>query len=109
VANKYILLCQHQWHNSTFFDILLGTVQGSILGPYLHAIFVAPLFDLEFFFAFADDTFIPRIVQNQVFLLRNSYLLKIWKQFMGSTLPPLPLQWCKIIIASSKFAFNNFD
>jgi hypothetical protein len=33
-----------------FYDLLLGTVQGSILGPVLYAIFVSPLFkiaDLE--------------------------------------------------------------
>ena len=46
------------------FDLLLGTVQGSILGPELYAIFVSPLFDLEELFAFADDTFIPRISDN---------------------------------------------
>ena len=33
----------------------LGTVQGSILGPFLYALFVSPLFDLTPFFAFADD------------------------------------------------------
>jgi hypothetical protein len=35
-------------------------VQGSILGPILYAIFVAPLFDLEYLEGFADDMFIPR-------------------------------------------------
>jgi hypothetical protein len=46
--------------NSTLFNLLLGTVQGSILGPILYAIFVAPLFDLEYLEGFADDMFIPR-------------------------------------------------
>jgi hypothetical protein len=41
------------------YDLLLGTVQGSILGPVLYAIFVSPMFDLEELSAFADDTFIP--------------------------------------------------
>jgi hypothetical protein len=46
--------------NSVLFDLLLGTVQGSILGPFLYAIFVSPIFDNEFMFAFADDIFVPK-------------------------------------------------
>ena len=46
--------------NSTMFDLLLGTVQGSILGPVLYAIFMSPLFDIADLLSFADDTFIPR-------------------------------------------------
>ena len=46
--------------NSILFDLLLGTVQGSILGPILYAIFVSPLFDIDEFDAFADDTYIPK-------------------------------------------------
>ena len=34
-----------------------GTIQGSILGPILYAIFVAPLFDLTDLYNFADDNF----------------------------------------------------
>ena len=44
---------------STIFGLLLGTVQGSILGPILYAIYVSPLFDKFCMLAFADDTFIP--------------------------------------------------
>ena len=47
-------------NNSLLYELLMGTVQGSILGPVLYAMFVSPLFDLEAFFAFADDIFIPR-------------------------------------------------
>ena len=46
--------------NSTLYNLLLGTVQGSILGPTLYAIFVAPLFDIVYLEGFADDMFIPR-------------------------------------------------
>ena len=46
--------------NSVIFDLLLGTVQGSILGPVLYAIFVSPIFDIADLSAFADDTFIPK-------------------------------------------------
>jgi hypothetical protein len=44
--------------NSVLFYLLLGTVQGSILGPVLYAIFVSPMFDIDFFLSFTDDTFI---------------------------------------------------
>jgi hypothetical protein len=50
--------------NSTLFNLLLGTVQGSILGPILYAIFVAPLFEIEYLEGFADDMFIPREGSN---------------------------------------------
>jgi hypothetical protein len=40
---------------SLLCDLLLGTVQGSILGPVLCAIFVSPLTGLVFLLKFADD------------------------------------------------------
>jgi hypothetical protein len=46
--------------NSVLFDLLLDTVQGSILGPVVYAIFVSPMFDIDFFLSFADDTFIRK-------------------------------------------------
>jgi hypothetical protein len=45
-------------NNSVFYDLFLGTVQGSISGLVLYAI--SPLFVLEFLLRFADDNFIPR-------------------------------------------------
>jgi hypothetical protein len=50
--------------NSPMFDLLLGTVQGSILGSILYLNFVAPLFDLEYLKGFTDDMFIPRVGSN---------------------------------------------
>ena len=50
--------------NSILYDLLLGTVQGSILGPVLYAIFVSPLFDIEPLLAFADDSYIMRENSN---------------------------------------------
>jgi hypothetical protein len=37
------------------------TFQGSILGPILCAIFVSPVFDVEFMLAFADDNYLPKV------------------------------------------------
>ena len=46
--------------NSVLHRISTGTIQGSILGPILYAIFVWPLFDLTDLSKFADDHFISR-------------------------------------------------
>ena len=43
---------------STLIESDTGTVQGSILGPILYAIFVSPLFDLTHMTNFADDNFV---------------------------------------------------
>ena len=43
---------------SCFFESNSGTIQGSILGPILYAIYVSPLFDLTDLSNFADDNFI---------------------------------------------------
>ena len=57
--------------NSIMFDLLLGTVQGSILGPILYAIFVSPMFDLCGLLAFADDNYIPRCNKNLQILIAD--------------------------------------
>ena len=46
-----------------------GTIQGSVLGPVLYAIFVSPLFDLTNITNFADDNFVilwNRILSNLI-------------------------------------------
>ena len=43
--------------NSNFIERNLGTIQGSILGPILYVIFVAPHYDLLKLLNFADDKF----------------------------------------------------
>jgi hypothetical protein len=50
--------------NSILYDLLLGTAQGSILGPVIYTIFVSPFFDLEDLYAFANDAFISRATYN---------------------------------------------
>jgi hypothetical protein len=70
--------------NSITYDSLLGTVQGSILGPVLYAIYVSPLSDIEFLLTFADDNYIPRFdssimklkTEMQVSLLRITKWLR---------------------------------
>ena len=42
---------------SKLYEIDYGTIQGSILGPVLYAIYVSPLFDLTQLSNFADDNF----------------------------------------------------
>ena len=46
--------------NSMLVELVCGTVQGSILGPILYAIYVSPLFDLHNLTNFADDNFVIR-------------------------------------------------
>ena len=43
--------------NNSLYHVLLGKVQGSVLGPVNYAIFFSPLFDLEDMSAFADDNY----------------------------------------------------
>jgi hypothetical protein len=50
--------------NSIFYDLLLGTVQGSVLGPMLYAIFVCLLFEICDLTSFAEDTYIPKSNSN---------------------------------------------
>ena len=57
--------------NSIIYDLLLGTVQGSILGPILYAIYVAPLFHLQDMLAFADDSYVLRSNINQTDLIKD--------------------------------------
>ena len=42
------------------YDTTIRTVQGSILGPILYALFVSPLFDLAKMTLFADDNYIVK-------------------------------------------------
>jgi hypothetical protein len=66
--------------NSILFDLIWDTVQRSILGPILYAIYVSPLFDLFNLTNFADDIFV--IWWNGIDICQNSLLIrrKVWSQ-----------------------------
>ena len=49
----------------------VGTVQGSILGPILYAIFVSPLFDLAKLTLFADDNYVIRWNKSLALLVED--------------------------------------
>ena len=61
VGDNYSALC----------DSNVGTIQGSILGPILYALFVSPLFDLTDLVNFADDNFCVEWCRDQTLLIVN--------------------------------------
>ena len=56
--SKRMFYVQVDGLNSKLYSINTGTIQGSILGPILYAIFVSPLFDLEKLSNYADNNYI---------------------------------------------------
>ena len=64
--------------NSNFYSSNTGTIQGSILGPILYAIYVSPLFDLTNLSNFADDNFaLTWHASKQVTILEMQNTLRI--------------------------------
>jgi hypothetical protein len=58
-----------------FYKLLMGTVQGSILGP-VYAMFVSPLFNLEELFAFADNILVAKEGSVKQVLINDLMQLK---------------------------------
>jgi hypothetical protein len=72
-------------NNSLHLELVCGTVQGSILGPILYAMYVSPLFDLHDLTNFADDNFIIRwssLMGSLVIDIENS-VMNITKWLRG--------------------------
>jgi hypothetical protein len=44
--------------------MLLGSVQGSILGAVLYALYVSSLLYLEFLLAFGDESYVPTNIEQ---------------------------------------------
>lgn len=57
--------------NSYLYELLLGTVQGSILGPILYSIFTSPLFDKAILLSYADDNFIHKRNKSKEDLVKD--------------------------------------
>jgi hypothetical protein len=71
-----------------------GTIQGSVLGPVLHAIFVSPLFELTKITNFADDNFV--VLWNKIL---SKLILNIEKEL------EMIIKWLKdsgLMVNSSK-------
>jgi len=49
---------------SIFFNVDDGTIQGSVLGPVLFAIFIRPLLQMTGILAYADDNYIAEVSDN---------------------------------------------
>ena len=61
-------------NNSYVHESDVGTVQGSVLGPILYALFVSPLLDLEKITLFADDNYVLTWNKNMDVLLTEMRL-----------------------------------
>jgi hypothetical protein len=57
--------------NLYLFDLLLGTVQGLILGPLLYTIFGSLLFDVVPLLSFADDRYDIKSNMNKDILVKD--------------------------------------
>ena len=57
--------------NSQIFMNDIGTIQGSILGPILYALFIRPLYEVEKMTTFADDNYVVELGKNKNTLLED--------------------------------------
>ena len=57
--------------NSTIIENDIGTIQGSILGPILYAIFIRPVYKIEKMTTFADDNYVVSLNKNKEAAIEN--------------------------------------
>jgi hypothetical protein len=50
--------------SSDFFEILKGTLQGSVLGPVLFALFILPIMEIDDVDVYADDNYLLKVGRN---------------------------------------------
>jgi len=83
---------------SYIFEVPEGTVQGSVLGPLLFAIFIAPMFELENVASFADDSYLGARSDNLVELMakisRSSTNLTHWFKSSGLVVNETKTEFC---------------
>ena len=84
--------------NSYVHESRVGTVQGSILGPVLYAIFVSPLFDLTCLTLYADDNYVIRWNANLQLLIidmeRSIEMITKWLRQSGLKVNDMKTEIC---------------
>jgi hypothetical protein len=67
-TKKIQLLFEANRHNSMILISDIGTVQGSILGPIVYALFSRPMYDLEKLITFVDNNYMIGYHRKRIWL-----------------------------------------
>ena len=102
--------------NSIIHSLDVGTVQGSILGPILYAIFVAPLFDLAKMTKFADDNYVIKfhkfLAQLLIDMKQTLEMITKWLKDSGLKVNDQKTELClfsKLDTLPVTLSINGFD